>query len=262
MCAFASIPPSSCSVFSPPYRSNLELFIPRALTALKFGIVALLVFITLISLTLWIIRDLRETDKSFFAGSALLCKNFPDEMFFYRKRILKIALNAGEFVRLMAKNRIVLFMTNISYMRAGASCLPLVGPFVGLYNALEVKNELSSRHLSLSNLRYTITGVQKTLAALTGTQEGVDKSAQEQERQRAELKNKCLSASQKGCLYAICGIVGNVLSIATLVGLVALGILSVVPEVVVAPASFTFQAVFLSYILHQHNENIQALQTA
>jgi predicted ferric reductase len=40
--------------FLPNYRKSLELFIPRALTAIEFGILALLLFIALISLTLWI----------------------------------------------------------------------------------------------------------------------------------------------------------------------------------------------------------------
>lgn len=40
--------------FLPNYRKALELFIPRALTAIEFGIIALLLFIALISLTLWI----------------------------------------------------------------------------------------------------------------------------------------------------------------------------------------------------------------
>lgn len=40
--------------FLPNYRKSLELFIPRALTALEFGIAALIIFILLISLTLWI----------------------------------------------------------------------------------------------------------------------------------------------------------------------------------------------------------------
>jgi predicted ferric reductase len=40
--------------FLPNYRKSLELFIPKALTALEFGIIALALFIVLIALTLWI----------------------------------------------------------------------------------------------------------------------------------------------------------------------------------------------------------------
>jgi predicted ferric reductase len=40
--------------FLPNYRKSLEMFIPKALTALEFGLLALLVFIALITLTLWI----------------------------------------------------------------------------------------------------------------------------------------------------------------------------------------------------------------
>jgi len=40
--------------FLPNYRESLELFIPRALSAIEFGLISLLVFIALISLTLWI----------------------------------------------------------------------------------------------------------------------------------------------------------------------------------------------------------------
>jgi hypothetical protein len=152
-------------------------------------------------------------------------------------------------------------MRDFNKVRAGLSCLPLVGPFIAMYNALEVKGELSlsSPLDQLSLTAASLSRLAGTLSPLSGNTEGVDKANEPLESCQHELTKRLLSVSQKGRLYSICGIVGSVLSVATEVGLIALGILTVVPGVVAA-AYFTFQVAVLSYNLYRHNKNIQIYQ--
>ena len=51
-----------------------------------------------------------------------------------------IALNIEQFIYWRPKKGGG--MENIFYLRGFVSCLPIVGPFAGLYNTLEVKNQL------------------------------------------------------------------------------------------------------------------------
>lgn len=177
-------------------------------------------------------------------------------------------------------------MANISSIRAGASCLPIIGPLVGLYNVVEVEREVTSPSLvtSLDRMRTLTAQTNKTLdelkqslqdlkarrfgpggvlgscSALAVQIDGMNQSIKGLEAQEIAYRDKWLPASQKGRLYAICGVVGNVVSVATVAGLIALGILNMVPGII-AIALFTFQAVVLSCHLYQHNKFITALQT-
>lgn len=158
-------------------------------------------------------------------------------------------------------------MANISYMRAGASCLPFVGSWVALYNALEVKAEMPSRTIeTLIGIQTLVINSQRILPTLAsfpkgnaeGNADGIRDAQQALEAQRTELRNKYLPAREKGRVYAICGIVGNVLSVALLVGLTALGILSGAYPLIWG-AYFTFQAIVLGCNLYQHNKVIKEL---
>jgi hypothetical protein len=116
-------------------------------------------------------------------------------------------------------------MTPLSYPLAGASCLPIVGPCVSIYNAWKVNAELSA--IAISN----------AFGALVGRSSDHD-----------------LPIHEKGFVYSICGIVGNVLSTALLVSLAALGILR--GSALVYCAIFAAQAVALGYNAYQHNQAI------
>lgn len=101
-------------------------------------------------------------------------------------------------------------MEKISYMQAGASCLPVVGPFLGIANYLTEGIKFSSTVASLCKMK--------------SKADGKSKFDFEQILQSPELKNQYLSFKQKHRLYAICNMVGTVLTIATIVGLVAFAI--------------------------------------
>jgi hypothetical protein len=79
-------------------------------------------------------------------------------------------------------------MASVSYARAGMACLPVVGPFVSIWNA-----ELSARELA--------------------------------EKQRSQA-NMVEAVCEKIRIYSICGLVGNIATVALTVRLVALGILT------------------------------------
>ncbi len=150
-------------------------------------------------------------------------------------------------------------MSNISYVRAGASCLPMIGPFVALYNAIEVKKEME---VALDPLVDSLISMKVGLIhrfRMETPFSALNEARQELQISQNEFRNKYLLPAQKGRIYAICGIAGNVLSVALLVALTAFGVLSgIVP--VTWGVVFTFQAIVLSWNLYQHNKTIQAFQ--
>ena len=85
-------------------------------------------------------------------------------------------------------------MQNISYLKAGLSCLPIVGPVVGLYNEYKMRGEISALRI-------------------TGLASG-------------EFKANLPELSEKGYRYSVCAVIGNVLTVAVEVGFIALGILT------------------------------------
>lgn len=148
-------------------------------------------------------------------------------------------------------------------VRAGFSCLPVVGPVVSLYNACEVKAELSESPLQgqLRQLRYSLTGARGGLAAMAGNREGAIQVDQEVDEHRDELRRKCLVPSEKGRAYSKYGIIGNVLTVALVVALIAFGVFTgplTTPLILIG--CFTFQALVHSYNFYQHTKNIDRLQ--
>ena len=150
-------------------------------------------------------------------------------------------------------------MSGVSYIQAGVSCLPLVGPFVGFYTNWKLKNEMESG-VALESLSLSATGMMRGLSAFAGNEKGVEEAQRSLDEQNALLRNKYLGGSQRGRIYAICGIVGNVLSVALLVGLTALRILSVQVGLIWCFA-FTLQAIVLSLNLRNHNKQITQLNS-
>ena len=160
-------------------------------------------------------------------------------------------------------------MTNISYMRAGASCLPLIGPWVGAYNLWEGTQERSSIFLvdRLTRTQIGLISSQGGQSIFLGTANQAQDALQTLEARITELRNKYLPSVEKSRVYAICGIVGNVLSVALLVKLTALGILSGARPLIAGftfkamIASFTLNAIVLSCYLYQCNKIRKNLQT-
>jgi hypothetical protein len=152
-------------------------------------------------------------------------------------------------------------MSSISYIRAGVSCLPIIGPLVALYNVLEVRNELSNDPLldSLTQLKLSMIQMVGGLSAFTGRKEGVDKARQDLETEKNKIQDRFISPTQKGRFYALCGVVGNVLSAITAVALAAIGIVAK-GEAIFWGISFTVHAILHGYLCYQHNKNLNALQ--
>jgi hypothetical protein len=146
---------------------------------------------------------------------------------------------------------------NTSYTRAGLSCLPLIGPVVALCNALEVRTELSSAVSPLSMVSFALTTLQETIDAVTRHTDRVTAERQTVTTQKPDIINTYLQINRKGRLYAGCGIIGTV---ATAVGLIALGIFSIVPGDIVA-VLFTVQAVVLSCSLYRHHKTVVRLES-
>ena len=82
---------------------------------------------------------------------------------------------------------------------------------------------------------------------------------QKLETEGAACRNAYLSLALKGQFYAICALTGNVLSIATVIGLVALGILNTALGVLAA-ALFTWQAAVSGNRLYESNKAIKAVR--
>lgn len=154
-------------------------------------------------------------------------------------------------------------MSSISYVQAGASCLPIIGPFIALYNMLDVLDEgaLDSFSAAVTKAQASIILTQGTFAAHKKDLGGVNKAIQEVEKLNTEMQNKYLPISEKASVYAICGIAGNILSIAAMITLVAFGILGSAASAICC-ACFAFQAVCWGYSFYQCNQAIEALQPA
>ena len=158
-------------------------------------------------------------------------------------------------------------MPNFSYIRAATSCLPFIGPLVSVYNACEANNEMALNSLcnSFSNIQTSVAKLGMAFSsfednpnAVKNAQEPFRQELQRQKNQRAQDLEKRLLACKKGRVYSICGIVGNVLSLALVVGLIALRILRA--PVLISSAGFIVQAVVLSYNLFRYDEAIKAEQ--
>lgn len=126
-------------------------------------------------------------------------------------------------------------MANALIVRAYASCLPLIGPVVMGYNLWEVNRELRA-------LRPVLTRTEDI--GILAIARGLSK-----EKNQNEFKDKYTSIALKNHVYLSCGIVGEVLSAATVAVLVACKILSEKPGVIVGGV-FAFHAVALGALLY------------
>lgn len=148
-------------------------------------------------------------------------------------------------------------MESVSYLRAGAACFPIIGPFVSVYNTIQLQTSspldvTDSVNLSLLRMRATLAALQENAEALRSVQN-------ELETKKSAFKREYLPLREKAQIYCICGLVGNVLSIAATVGLVALGILGKVAGPI-AIFSFAIQAVSYGLLIHSGNETIKQLR--
>lgn len=119
---------------------------------------------------------------------------------------------------------------------------------------------------SLSRAADSLSGMKRALSALREGPEGDVQAIQELvtarqklETEGAACRNAYLSLALKGQFYAICALTGNVLSIATVIGLVALGILNTALGVLAA-ALFTWQAAVSGNRLYESNKAIKAVR--
>lgn len=115
-------------------------------------------------------------------------------------------------------------MTSISYPRAIASCLPMVGPFVAVYNVLKADREIPRGFAADMGFAPALRNLERLFQVFSG--QGV---SEQQAREVDTIRNRRISdvllLLEEKRLYTICGLVGSVLSVACIVGLVALGIL-------------------------------------
>lgn len=93
-------------------------------------------------------------------------------------------------------------MASTSYVKAGLSCLPFVGSFVHIYNTSEIMPKLNAESFVFANL------------SLQGNTPAFHES-----------RNKMINFYSECKTYSICALLGNALSVASLVSLVAFGIL-------------------------------------
>lgn len=110
-----------------------------------------------------------------------------------------------------------------SYIQAGITCMPVLGLVMITPNLSQVQDELlkpisSQMKISRCNLVRALSNADKT-------QEFHQKYQELAPTEKEELK-ACIPGLEKGRIYAICGFVGAMLTIATIISLVAFGILS------------------------------------
>lgn len=152
-------------------------------------------------------------------------------------------------------------MQSISYVRAGVSCLPLVGPLVGAFNAAELERDLSWNAVTDTVLqtRIGVILLQANVMQLAGGNVENEQVQRDVEGWEAIRRNGYSLDCQKARIYTICGIVGDVLSIAIVVGLIASGILGAVGGFIAA-APYAFQAADLGCDLYLRSKTIRAPQ--
>lgn len=99
--------------------------------------------------------------------------------------------------------------------RAGLSCVPLIGPLVGYLNLREIQKESADI-------------AEKEEAVMAVYRSSIDKAVVKQipTSSASELTKFDKANKLNGCIYYVAGMIGHVLSIAAVVGLVALGVLS------------------------------------
>jgi hypothetical protein len=140
-------------------------------------------------------------------------------------------------------------MASVSYPRAIASCLPIVGPLVAAYYGRE----------SSSNVELFCS---TTALALRRLQEGArptEQLGQAISNHLSSFRNENLPKCERQRIYAICGLVGSALSSALMVGLIALGIFSRAEALPLACA-FLFHVFLHAWDWSSASSNINKLQ--
>ena len=165
-------------------------------------------------------------------------------------------------------------MTSISYLQA-ASCLPIIGPVFSLYSCWNVLNKISpTKQESISyktdwriydlinaeisnelpnNYYYCREIISPQLVAKA------NQNMQDMISLRAKLPNKYRPANEKSRIDAICALVGNILTLALTVGLVALGIITIT-QATVTTAYVAALALLPIAVLYQTTKNMKMFQ--
>lgn len=152
-------------------------------------------------------------------------------------------------------------MSSISYVRAGISCLPIIGPFVAYYNVIQVKNELFNPLINaLTQLNLSMTQLKDSLPLLSGKKESLDVALQDIETKKKKLKDRFIPIIQKGRFYSLCGVVGNIVSVITAVALASMGIL-VRSQAIFLGVNFTLHAFLDVYVCYLHHRDLNILQS-
>jgi hypothetical protein len=140
----------------------------------------------------------------------------------------------------------------VSIVRAGVSCLPIVSPFVNYYNGRELVGTIQDVNATIqSAVRDTKpTGLNVLLTALSPEAriEALQKQLQDCEN---EIQNTGILEVKKNRVYTACSLVGHVLSIALIVGAVALNIL---PGVLAGVGIFVF-SLNIASVIYQINKS-------
>lgn len=114
--------------------------------------------------------------------------------------------------------------TGVSYTRAAISCLPLVGSGMQLYNFIEIKQELNGLEISRD-----LSALEAELSMISGSKFYFIKSqwtvAGEIQKERNQLNEK-IPLLKKLVVYDACSTISALLSLAGIVSLVALGVLT------------------------------------
>jgi hypothetical protein len=121
-------------------------------------------------------------------------------------------------------------MNNISYLKAAAFCVPVVGPIVSTPTILHIYDKLLF-HTDTDAIYEDVTPM----------------SPQDE---------PFLDTIQKGRIYSICGLIGSILSVALAIKVIALGIL-VGTSGTIAIASFTLLAFMHGCNLYRCKEQLQ-----
>ncbi len=143
-------------------------------------------------------------------------------------------------------------MTNsISNARAIASCLPVVGPVVGVYNALTTKFESIGEALQLIALEASLRGVYES--------EPVDQNEERRLiREMEEGIENLANIKKREIVYSKCAILGNLLTLIGIVSLVAAGIFAG-PLVWVFMVGLAVVTIAHTYNLYHANKDSKAL---
>lgn len=131
-------------------------------------------------------------------------------------------------------------MSNTTYIRAAASMLPFIGPLIGAVNLHSVDNEI----VSLQDKVTILVGGKTVFTA--SHQRGVDRRAEPE----------FIETYQKARLYAVAGLVGNIVTLIYRVRLYTLGVLPFIGTIPV----WTGMAVFCAYTLYQYHTHLKSFE--